>query len=80
MDFFAIVKGDGPVSDAEGLSVFDLLAPVVMAAPDDTDALEAATSTISRMPRESLASILLDWWFATATGGAPRPCPVEWWK
>lgn len=71
MDFFAIVKGDGPVSDAEGLGVFDLLAPVVMEAPDDAEALRAATNTIARMSRESLASVLLDWWFATATGGAP---------
>ena len=52
MDFFAIVKGDGPVSDAEGLGVFDILAPVVMAAPDDTEAVGAATSTIARMSRE----------------------------
>lgn len=71
MDFFAIIKGDGPVSDAEGLGVFDLLAPVVVAAPDDAEALAAATNTIARMSRESLASVLLDWWFATATGGAP---------
>jgi len=71
MDFFAIVRGDDPVSDEEGLGVFYLLAPVVMAAPDDAEALGAATSTIARMSRDSLASILLDWWFATATGGAP---------
>jgi energy-coupling factor transporter ATP-binding protein EcfA2 len=71
MDFFATVKGDGPVSDAEGLGVFELLAPVLIAAPDDPEALGAATNTIARMSRESLASVLLDWWFATATGDAP---------
>jgi hypothetical protein len=71
MDFFTTVKGDSPVSDAEGLAAFDLLAPVLMAAPEDAEALDAATRTIARMPRESLASVLLDWWFATATGGAP---------
>lgn len=71
MDFFTTVRGESPVSDSEGLAAFELLAPVIMAAPDNTDALDAATSTIARMSRESLAAILLDWWFTTATGGAP---------
>lgn len=71
MDFFAVVKGDGAITEEEGLRVFELLAPVVMAAPDDQEAAEAATNTIARMPRESLAATILDWWFTTATGGSP---------
>lgn len=68
MDFFATVRGDGFVSEDEGLRVFELLVPIVMAAPDDDEAISAATRTISRMPPDSLAAALLDWWFATSTG------------
>lgn len=70
MDFFAITRGSEPVSEEGGLHVFELLAPVLLAAPDDDEAVEVAAGTISRMPREALGSVLLDWWFVTTTGGS----------
>lgn len=68
MDFLAIARGNGEVSEQEGLEAFELLAPIVMAAPDDQEAIAAASSTIARMPRDSVGAAVLDWWFVVTTG------------
>lgn len=71
----AILRGTDLLGLREALEVLDWLAPIVEAAPDDPDAREAATSVISRMPRDELAAVLLDWWFVVTTNGPP---PLGW--
>jgi energy-coupling factor transporter ATP-binding protein EcfA2 len=71
-DFLRIVRGTEPVPPQDAYDVFDVLVPVVLAAPDDTEAVEAAARTIERMPVESPLAVVLDWWLVAATGAASR--------
>ena len=71
----ALIRGTDSIALDDALDVLDWLIPVVEAAPHDAEARAAATSVISRMPRDELAAVVLDWWFVVTTNG---PSPLGW--
>lgn len=70
MDAVELIRGTEPVSEHDAWDIFELLVPLVAAAPTDPDTVAAASSVISRMPRESPTTALADWWFVTTTAAA----------
>lgn len=68
--FIEIVNGSGPVTDDHARVVFRVLAPLLVEAPDDAEAVDAAARTVTRMSRESRLAAVLDWWLVAATGSA----------
>lgn len=70
-DFIRTVRGSELVADEEGLEAFEVLGPILVEAPHDTEAVEAAGRTVARMSPDSTVAAVLDWWFFVTTGSAP---------
>src|SRR2546423_348004 len=70
-DFIQTVRGSEPLSEGEALDALEVLVPVLLAAPEDHEAIEAASGTIARMPPDSALAAVMDWWFVVTTGCAP---------
>ncbi len=71
-NFIEVVRGVDVVSRTEALSVFEVLAPVIGAAPEHKPAIDAARDTIARVfPRDDLVGVLLDWWLVVTAGSDP---------
>ena len=65
-----IIRSTDPVSETEANAVFEILIPIVEAAPSATAAAETAGDVISRISLEDdrhLAHVL-DWWYVATTG------------
>jgi hypothetical protein len=70
--FTDTVRGSDALSERDALDALEVLVPVLLAAPDDREAVGAASSTIARMPSDSPVAAVMDWWLV-ATTGAPSP-------
>jgi hypothetical protein len=70
-----MMRGNVALDTSQALDILSLLVPIVEAAHDDSEACEAASSVISRMPRNDPAAAMIDWWFVVSTGGQT---PLGW--
>jgi len=69
-DFIRTVRGSDLVADEAGLQALEVLGPILVVAPDDAEAVEAASRTVARMSPDSMVAAVLDWWFFVTTGTA----------
>ena len=65
-----ILRSADPVSETESNVVFELLIPIVEAAPSAADAVDTAGSVIGRcrLGDDRLLAHVLDWWYVVTTG------------
>ena len=66
------VRGSDALSERDALDALEDLVPVLLAAPEQQEAVAAASSVIARMPAGSPVAAVMDWWLV-ATTGAPSP-------
>jgi energy-coupling factor transporter ATP-binding protein EcfA2 len=72
-EFIHIVRHAEALTEQEALGVLEVLVPLLLVAPGDPEAIDAAKRTIERMPHGATLTAVMDWWFTVTTG---RPSPV----
>src|SRR3981081_2041990 len=71
-NFIHTVRGSEALSEREALDALEVLVPVLLVAPGDEEAVDAARRTIARMPADSALAAVMEWWFV-ATPGSSSP-------
>ncbi|MEZ5309827.1 MAG: AAA family ATPase [Microthrixaceae bacterium] len=64
MDLFKLFEEDRSLSDDEGIAAFELLAPLLRAAPGDPDCIRAATHVVGLLDVTGPVAQVLDWWLS----------------
>ena len=72
-DTVGLLSGEDPLGIDEAFHLLRLLVPILDTAPHDEEAQSAASSVIRRMPYDSAATAMLDWWFVVTTGTRTPP-------
>ena len=72
-DTVELLSGEDPLGIDEAFHLLRLLVPILDTAPHDEEAQFAASSVIQRMPYDSAATAMLDWWFVVTTGTRTPP-------
>jgi energy-coupling factor transporter ATP-binding protein EcfA2 len=65
------ITGQEPLGEADARAAFEVLVPIIRAAPDHAPAVEAAQSVLQRTPNDLVLSALMDWWLVVYTGVTP---------